>query len=1347
MSLLSTTSVDPPARFRLLTLGPPHLGRVSPHAPSEVVLAAGKPLALLTYLAFAPRRVASRDTLCDLLWGNRDIEGAQGQLRQTLFLIKRRAGRALAERTAEGIALTADIEVDAHEFMAAIAENDLERAIGLYAGDFLSGFASPGAGRLEQWAELERHRLRAHFAHAVESLALRQLDRGRALEALRLARRLREADPHGETAWRLLLTALVAAGDTLGARAEADHFEAWLRSEELDAEPASQAALKAARRVAPPAAATPGREELVAELVGREREFSLLHDAWVNAQARGAQRVHLVAESGLGKTRLTADLAARLRAARQRVVFLRATPGERFIPFSFAASIAGAAANLSGARAISPESAATLVALNPTLSSTYHVTESPRGYPTPLRIGLALLELISRVADEKPVAVLLDDLHWSDAVSRDAVGLVTSRLADEHVLLVTTARPGYAISLAERTLSLALRPLGVAEIEQLLVSMATLPPADWARTLPAALTDSTGGNPLRVLETLRLCIECGALVRETAEWRCPDPSLLAASLRQSAVIARRLSELTALEARLLLLLSVEAVPLGRAMLGKAAGGSQAELDAALATLEHRSFITDTGDAVRVVHDEIGEAVVRDADAAALASVHASLGAAFAGHENPEWRRRAIPHLAATGEWRRVRPIVVEFLGPLRRSGASLDDALEVLLGSSNTPAHVEQLKKQLSIGVRYPRLRPFAAGALAAGGLGLAAFMMAITVRDDSPPRAMLVGGVGRPDGDVSITQVRLDRDRWDATQPLTASAGKAATWKHFGNLNRMAIRPGRGSWAVEIVSPDTGEGDIELQSPSDPPRRLTWGPAQDRPGAFSPDGEYLAFLTTRWSADGQSNLASLHLRTGVVTRLTLSRATDQQARWSPDGSRIAFVRNNISDGTSELMVIDADGSNSRSIRVGSLEFRWLVGWLNPRRLLVRADSAGTPALWAIDLTSLQARRLLQSHGTAMADLDPTGSWLLLRSQAAQKARWFVLPTDRPELIRELDLRDSSASLELAFSADAAPPEYIDRMRIQRPPGPIAPGVPHRLTAIGISPTGLAVEPGVVRWRSLTPAIAQIDSLGVLIAKETGLAILEVSAGGWRTARDTIDIRRLPLALVLDELWEHAPFSRWRPYGVPLPVITRDERGRPALLNNGDGTFFSGVYLRRKVDASRGLAMDLEFSTSITEPKWQVTIAGLYSGIDAAAFEGWDHRTGYLPFRTRTSGCDVAYPDGEGPLAATRIGGLGDLIRATGNPAIRLQNGAWWRVRLQVFPDGRCGIALHGTPLVIGGVQQRPPDRETRVVLQGSSVGTRILVGRVRISTGVPTDMDWTHLAYDGESWRPTRATSMRSSP
>ena len=98
----------------LLTLGGASLVSPSTSGPERPLLGPGKPLALLVYLACAPRRTSFRDHLVDLLWADVAPEKGRHALRQTIWYIKRQVGESLlgrgrgagsAERAQAGLAL------------------------------------------------------------------------------------------------------------------------------------------------------------------------------------------------------------------------------------------------------------------------------------------------------------------------------------------------------------------------------------------------------------------------------------------------------------------------------------------------------------------------------------------------------------------------------------------------------------------------------------------------------------------------------------------------------------------------------------------------------------------------------------------------------------------------------------------------------------------------------------------------------------------------------------------------------------------------------------------------------------------------------------------------------------------------------------------------------------------------------------------------------------------------------------------------------------------------------------------------------------------------------------------
>ncbi|MEO5588510.1 MAG: hypothetical protein ABIS03_02900 [Gemmatimonadaceae bacterium] len=143
-----TSSPDEASPLRLVAFGSPRL-EITKNGSTHSI-GPGKPLALVTFLAFAPRRTATRETLCDILWGDRPVELCRPALRQTLWLVKTQIDSTLLTSSADGVSLARDVSSDVDQFAEAIEANNLECAVKLYAGDFFQGYAAPGARRFEE---------------------------------------------------------------------------------------------------------------------------------------------------------------------------------------------------------------------------------------------------------------------------------------------------------------------------------------------------------------------------------------------------------------------------------------------------------------------------------------------------------------------------------------------------------------------------------------------------------------------------------------------------------------------------------------------------------------------------------------------------------------------------------------------------------------------------------------------------------------------------------------------------------------------------------------------------------------------------------------------------------------------------------------------------------------------------------------------------------------------------------------------------------------------------------------------------------------------------------------------
>lgn len=109
------------------------------------------------------------------------------------------------------------------------------------------------------------------------------------------------------------------------------------------------------------------------------------------------------------------------------------------------------------------------------------------------------------------------------------------------------------------------------------------------------------------------------------------------------------------------------------------------------------------------------------------------------------------------------------------------------------------------------------------------------------------------------------------------------------------------------------------MDIPNGTPRRLTDAPGAEFQPAWSPDGQWLAFVT--WTENDQGNIWKVRANGGRPVRLTQQRAYFQQPVWSPDGQRVVAIRGSgpafaeeTTQGPSDFVWVSANGGNTNLI-------------------------------------------------------------------------------------------------------------------------------------------------------------------------------------------------------------------------------------------------------------------------------------------------------------------------------------------------------------------------------------------------------------------------------------------------
>jgi DNA-binding CsgD family transcriptional regulator len=342
------------------------------------------------------------------------------------------------------------------------------------------------------------------------------------------------------------------------------------------------------------------------QLLGRQREREVL-DRLLEAARDGHGSVLTVyGEPGVGKTALLEYAAA--AAPDFRVARAVGVEGEMELAFAALQQLCSPSLDLID-RLPDPQREAFEVALGLSGGRT----------PNPFLVGLAVLNLLSEAAEERPLLCVIDDAQWLDRASARVLAFVARRLLAERIAMVFAARE-QIVSLSGFA-ELQVEPLGHRDARALLDSI--LPGRLDERVLERIVIE-TRGNPLALLELPR-----GLTPGELAGgFGLPTAVPLSTGIEQS--FTRRLVRLPR-DARQLLLLAA-AEPLGDpALLWRAAkqlgipetAAQAAELEGLLrldgaVTFRHplvRSAVYGAAEPTerRKVHDALADATDREID--------------------------------------------------------------------------------------------------------------------------------------------------------------------------------------------------------------------------------------------------------------------------------------------------------------------------------------------------------------------------------------------------------------------------------------------------------------------------------------------------------------------------------------------------------------------------------------------------------------------------------------------------------------------------------------------------------------------------------------------------------------
>ncbi len=426
----------------------------------------------------------------------------------------------------------------------------------------------------------------------------------------------------------------------------------------------------------------------IPELVGRRDELGRLEEELRRADAGEFRFVLLLGDAGVGKSRLGRELLT--RRAQATGLFARAHPLGASAAFGvWIEALAPALELLSDDEVL--EACGGLL---DDLASLFLRVASVRGSiperdPPAPRLFQGLGRVLGYLSRRGPLITLLDDVHFADASSWEALRYFARHLDGARLLVLATSQPAQlaAQEIAGQVLfeldedglmsRMQLGPLerpALGELAEAVIGQATpIALVDW-------LVERSGGNPLYAIELLRALLDDGADLSAPHLGRLPErlTERVAARVRRFEPEWRETLELIAVIGRpvsLTELTELGDVPLDR--LGRVLGGLA---DAGIVLEEERGR--------HPVYD-VPHPLVRDA-------IYQQTGAA---------RRRLLHRQVA--RWLRSRGHLAEAALHFARSAEPGDDeAVDVLLDAMRQAEQREAFHEALDLQAELVELLP-----------------------------------------------------------------------------------------------------------------------------------------------------------------------------------------------------------------------------------------------------------------------------------------------------------------------------------------------------------------------------------------------------------------------------------------------------------------------------------------------------------------------------------------------------------------------------------------------------------------------------------------------------------------
>jgi tetratricopeptide (TPR) repeat protein len=301
-------------------------------------------------------------------------------------------------------------------------------------------------------------------------------------------------------------------------------------------------------------------------LVGREREIGELRQ-YIDSAANGqGKTVFISGEAGSGKTRLTAEFLDSIKNTNVTVLngWCLSNAAVPYFPFveAFDSYLSGLE---DSKQIVSPQKQGVkswLIGTSLTRGREAQENLAPQIWKE--QTFSAVAKELMLLSIKEPTILVIEDIHWADSASLSLLHYISRVISSERILILATFRSEDLYTSSEgqpQPLVDTLRLMGREDLfkEIKLTSLNELDVGRIAESMLGGnvsqdlvfkLATESQGNPLFIVESLKMLHECGSLVCCTGKWQLSIEKLSIPS-KVKDIILRRLSALKSQERRVL----------------------------------------------------------------------------------------------------------------------------------------------------------------------------------------------------------------------------------------------------------------------------------------------------------------------------------------------------------------------------------------------------------------------------------------------------------------------------------------------------------------------------------------------------------------------------------------------------------------------------------------------------------------------------------------------------------------------------------------------------------------------------------------------------------------------------